>query len=80
MVIARAALHGGVASGHRVFARYGFTMTRTGRPPKLTDDQVVEVRRRVAKGEAQKKLAEELGVRPQIISDIVLYKTRKVLG
>jgi hypothetical protein len=55
-------------------------MTRTGRPPKLTDDQVVEVRRRVAKGEAQKKLAEELGVRPQIISDIVLYKTRKVLG
>lgn len=54
-------------------------MTRMGRPPKLTADQVVEVRRRVAKGEQQKKIAVELGVRPQVINDLVLYKTWKVV-
>jgi hypothetical protein len=50
-----------------------------GRPPKLTDDQVVEIRRRAAKGEEQKKIAADYGVVPQTISDIVLNKTRKVL-
>ena len=53
--------------------------TRMGRRPKLTDNQVVEIRQRVAKGEEQKKLAAEYGVVPQTISDIVLRKTRKVL-
>lgn len=51
-----------------------------GRPPKLTDDQVTEIRRRARKGESQKDLAKEYGVNPSTISDIVLWKTRKVLG
>ena len=54
-------------------------MARMGKPPKLTDDQIVEIRRRVTKGEEQKKLAAEYGVVPQTISDIVLWKTHKVV-
>jgi hypothetical protein len=46
---------------------------------KLTFDQVVEIRRRAAKGEQQKKLARQFGVVPQTISDIVLKKTWKVM-
>ncbi len=52
---------------------------RKGRPSKLTADQVQAIRRRVSKGEQQKKIAKEYGIRPQIVSDVVLYKTWKVL-
>lgn len=52
---------------------------RMGRPPKLTADQVRDVRRRVAKGEQQKKIAQELGVRPQIVNDIIRYRTWKTV-
>ena len=47
---------------------------------KLSDDQIIEIRRRAAKGDEQKKLADEYGVVPQTISDIVLFKTHKAVG
>ena len=45
---------------------------------KLTNDQVEDIRRRCARGESQLALAKELGVNPSTVSDIVLWKTRKV--
>lgn len=56
------------------------TMTRMGRPSKLTADQIIKIRRRAAEGEEQKKLAAEYRVVPQTISDIVLWKTHRVVG
>ena len=54
-------------------------MPRMGRPPRLTADQVQELRRRFGKGEQQKVLAKEFGVTPQIVHDAVRYKTWKVM-
>lgn len=42
---------------------------------KLTNLQAQQVRVRVARGEKQKDIAEELGVSKQLINSIVLYKT-----
>lgn len=46
---------------------------------KLTDEQVIEIRRRAATGEVNRRLAEEFGVQEQAISKIVHYQRWKHL-
>ncbi len=45
--------------------------------PKLTADQVLEIRKRVAAGEPQKQVAVDFGIDPSGVSDIHLRRTWK---
>ena len=49
---------------------------RPGRPPKLPDEQVQEIRRRAREGESQRALALEFRVHERTVSRIKLGKTR----
>ena len=44
--------------------------------PTVTDDQVVEIRLRSARGESQTALAAEFGVSKQYVNDIVKMRRR----
>lgn len=51
-----------------------------GRPRKLTTEQAVEIRARVADGEDQTTISLELNVSTSIISQLVIGKTYKDAG